>query len=61
MRLEYHVDLIRMGSRYRCNPSWETTHGWLCLYEFFEYLDTWCPTGQSHGETHRKMQTALFQ
>ncbi len=61
MRLQYHADPIRMGSRYRRNPAWEMTYGWLCLYEFYEYLDTWCPAGQEHDDAHTKMQVALFQ
>ena len=61
MRLEYYANLARMGDRYRRNPAWGMSYGWLCLYEFYEYLDTSCPIGQEHGDTHLKMQVALFQ
>ena len=58
MRLKYYVNPPRMGDR---DPAWALGFGWLCLYEFFEYLDTWCPIGHDHDDTHLKMQVALFQ
>ena len=42
-------------------PRGRLPFGWLCLYEFYEYLDTWSPIGQDHGDTQLKMQVALFQ
>ena len=56
MRLKYYMNPTRMG-----DPAWELDFGWLCLYEFYEYLDTWCPLGHEHSDTHLKMQVALFQ
>ena len=61
MRLKYHVDPIRMGDKYMRSPAWEMDHGWLCLYEFYEYLNTWWRSGRPHGDTQLKMQVALFQ